>query len=510
MLWAAGCAAARAGGGTEIFIQEYQVQGAHLLSKDAIEEAVYPYLGPGRTKDDVEKARVALEKAYRDLGYQTVAVSVPAQSGAGGIVQIAVAETPVGRLRVAGARYFSPRQIKSMAPSMAPGKVVNFNQVPKDLVALNQNPDRRVTPVLRSGVLPGTVDIDLNVQDTFPLHGSLELNNRYSPNTTELRINGSTTDNNIGQTGDTAGLSFQIAPERLADAKVFAGYYLAPLPNDSDFSLMAQATRQDSNVSTLGGVAVTGKGDIVGLRGILKLPGSSTIYESLSGGVDYKHFDQTLRVADNDLVAPVTYYPFSLAYSATLTAPRHLTEFDADITWHFRGLGSSPAAFNNRRYEADGGFIYVRGDLAHTYTFRSGWQLYGKTQLQVSSEALLDSEQFTGGGLGTVRGYLESEVVGDHALVGSVEIRTPPLPFFATAKPSEWRVYVFSDAGRFWLQNPLPEQESRFSLGSFGAGSRIRFSQNFNGSVDAGIPYLSQIYSKAFDPLVTFRLWADF
>jgi len=501
---------ARADGGTEIFIQEYQVQGAHLISKDAIEEAVYPYLGPGRTKEDVEKARLALEKVYHDLGYQTVAVSVPAQSAAGGVIVITVAETPVGRLRVAGARYFSPHQIKAMAPSLAPGKVPNFNEVPRDLVALNQNPDRRVTPVLRSGEIPGTVDIDLNVQDTLPLHGSLELNNRYSPNTTDLRVNGSVTDNNIGQIGDTAGFSFQLAPERLADAQVFSGYYLAPLPNNSDFSLMAQATRQDSNVSTLGGVAVTGKGDIAGLRAILKLPGAANFYESLSGGVDYKHFDQTLEVAGNNLVAPITYYPFSLAYSATLANAQHLTEFNADITWHLRGLGSSPAAFNNRRYEADGGFIYVRGDLAHTLTLHSGWQLYGKMQLQVSSEALLDSEQFTGGGLGTVRGYLESEVVGDDALVGSAELRTPALPFFKTAKPSEWRIYLFSDNGRFWIQNPLPEQESRFSLNSVGAGSRIRFNQNFNGSIDAGIPLVSQLYSKAFDPLVTFRLWADF
>ena len=91
-------------------------------------------------------------------------------------------------------------------------------------MALNQLADRKVTPSLRTGLVPGTVDIDLEVQDTFPLHGSVELNNRYSPDTTQLRVNGAISYNNLWQSGDSAGFSFKLAPERLADAKVFSGY----------------------------------------------------------------------------------------------------------------------------------------------------------------------------------------------------------------------------------------------------------------------------------------------
>jgi hemolysin activation/secretion protein len=58
--------------------------------------------------------------------------------------------------------------------------VPNFNQVEREIVALNQWLDRRVTPTLRGGVEPGTVDVDLKVKDILPLHGSVELNNRYS------------------------------------------------------------------------------------------------------------------------------------------------------------------------------------------------------------------------------------------------------------------------------------------------------------------------------------------
>ena len=54
------------------YIREYRIEGARRLKNLEVEEAVYPFLGPGRTPADVELARVALEKVYRDKGFQTV------------------------------------------------------------------------------------------------------------------------------------------------------------------------------------------------------------------------------------------------------------------------------------------------------------------------------------------------------------------------------------------------------------------------------------------------------
>ena len=54
----------------------------------------------------MEAAQASLEKAYRDHGYQTVAVQVPPQSGRRGIVVLQVVEQKVGRLRVRGIALF--------------------------------------------------------------------------------------------------------------------------------------------------------------------------------------------------------------------------------------------------------------------------------------------------------------------------------------------------------------------------------------------------------------------
>src|SRR5215471_20638642 len=120
-----------------LFIKQYRVLGAHHLSRIEIEQAVYPFLGPGRGPQDVEQARAALEKAYQAKGFQTVSVQIPPQQGAHGVVVLSVAENPVGRLRVHDSRYFSPSKIKENAPSLAEGSVPNFNEVTQDVIALN-------------------------------------------------------------------------------------------------------------------------------------------------------------------------------------------------------------------------------------------------------------------------------------------------------------------------------------------------------------------------------------
>src|SRR6266542_1972989 len=147
-----------------IDVNEYRVEGAHHLSAAEVEAALDPFLGPGRALEDVEAGRAALEKAYSDKGYQSVTVAVPQQTVRDGIVALHVTEGKVGRLPVRGARYFLLSEIRRQAPSVAEGTVPNFNDIVRDIVLLNQIPDRRVTPALRAGVVPGTVDVDLNVQ----------------------------------------------------------------------------------------------------------------------------------------------------------------------------------------------------------------------------------------------------------------------------------------------------------------------------------------------------------
>jgi hemolysin activation/secretion protein len=493
------------------YIQEYRVVGGgHLLPRVEVESAVYPYLGPYRTAADVEQARGALEQAYRDKGYQTVSVQIPPQKVQGGVIMLAVIQSEVGRLRVHGSRYFSIDQIKREAPSLQEGNAPNFSQVTRDLAVLNDIPDRRITPTLRAGEVPGTVDVDLNVKDTPPVHGSLEINNRYSADTTPLRLNGSVSYDNLWQLEHSLGFSFQVSPEDLEQVRVFSGYYLARIPEVSWLSLMLQGTKQDSNVNTLGGIGVAGKGDVVGGRAIITLPTQKDFYHSLSLGIDYKHFTQDVLIAGTDSLTPVTYYPFSAAYSSTWLGKGHETNLNASVNMAIRGTGSDEAEFDENRHGAGGNFIYFRGDLSHTHDLPEGFQIFVKAQGQASDQPLVNSEQFSGGGIGTVRGYLESEELGDNGIFGSMEMRSPSLSSFLGKSVDEWRFYLFGEGGLLTIDDPLPEQQEKFKLASVGAGTRIKLFNHFNGSLDLGLPLDNGPQTNAYEPQLTFRIWAEF
>lgn len=493
------------------YVAQYRVTGGEgLLPRLDVESAVYPFLGPYRTAADVEQARAALEQVYHDHGYQTVLVQIPPQRVEAGVISLNVVPQTVGRLRVHGSRYFSIEEIKREAPSLSEGQPPNFSQVTRDLAVLNNLPDRQVTPVVRAGVEPGTVDVDLTVKDTAPVHGSLELNNRYSADTTPLRVNGSVSYDNLWQLGHSIGFSFQVSPEDLTQVQVFSADYIARIPGIPWLSLMLEGTSQDSNVNTLGGIGVVGNGSVIGGRAIIQLPGEKGFFESLSLGLDYKHFTQDVLIAGTRTVTPVTYYPFSAAYSGTWVTKGHETDLNASVNLAIREMGSDDAEYELNRHGASGDFIYVRGDLSHTVELPEGFQVFGKVQGQAASEPLVNSEQFSGGGLGTVRGYLESEELGDNGIFGAVELRTPSLGTFIDKAVDEWRFYLFFEGGVLGNDSPLPEQKSTFRLASFGAGTRLKILKNFNGSLDVGVPIDDGPETQGFSPLFTFRLWADF
>jgi hemolysin activation/secretion protein len=501
----------------EFYIREYRVTGAHHLQPIEIESAVYPFLGPGRTARDVQAARDALLKAYQDKNYTSVDVVIPPQTGAGGIVFLHVNELTVGRLRVHGSRYFDINEIKREVPSLAEGSLIDFNQAQKDLVGLNQLPDRRVTPVIQAGVHPGTMDVDLNVKDTPPLHGSLELNNRYSSDTPSLRLDASLSYDNLWQLGHAIGASLQVSPQNFSKVQVFTGFYTARIPNVDWLTFTLQGTLQNSNVSTLGALDVTGKGDIIGLRTNFKLPTMGDYFQNFIFGIDYKAFEQSVRVgaATTATETPTTYLPLTLDYSGTWVGKTFLTDLDLQVVFNIRGIGSNAEQFDNNRFDSDRNFIYLRGDVAQTEDLPHDFQLFGKVAGQVSDSPLINSEQFSVGGLDTVRGYLESEVLGDDAAVFNFEFRLPSLLSWIkrpdNAKTGDdWRFYFFTDAAAVSIQDALPQQTVRYSLAGYGGGTRVTLFDHFNGSLDLAVPLFSQTYTKAHNPFLTFRVWTDF
>ena len=72
-----------------------------------------------------------------------------------------------------------------------------------------------------------------------------------------------------------------------------------------------------------------------------------------------------------------------------------------------------------------------------------------------------------------MRGYFQSETLGDTGIYSQLELRTPVL-MKSVSWLKDWRVLAFVDAGEVKVKSPLPEQISRTTLASVGLGTRLK------------------------------------
>ena len=494
-------------------IDAYDVDGNTILDQEAIEAAVYPFLGPQRTRDDVESARKSLEQVYQSRGYQSVVVEIPPQTVTNGIVKLHVVEAPIGRLRVVGSHYSLPSTIKSQVPALTPGTVPNIQVAQNQLNDVNRLPDRRVTPILKPGQVPGTIDVDLHVTDTLPLHASAEVNNDHSPNTDPLRVIGTVHYDDLWQEGQSLSFTWLRAPQNVHSGQVFSASYLAPVW-ESPWNILVYGYQSNSDVNTLGGTNVLGNGYTVGARGVLQLASFGDFAQTFSFGADFKHFLEGITFGTSGTNATVDYVPVTATYNLNWVTPDVTILSQTSATLGIRGVGSTPAEFENNRAFATGNFIHLNEDI--TYTQHLPFDTLGVFHFagQLADQAQLSSEQFAAGGLTSVRGYLQSEAIGDDGLLESNELRSPSLtrylsPYLDMSAIDDWRVFGFADIAHVWILGALPGQTDAFTLESIGAGMRVGALGRLTGLIDVGLPLRSGPATPARKPRLTFSVKSE-
>ncbi len=491
-------------------ILEYQIEGNSVLSQLDIEKAVYPFLGPKLGIKEVDGARDALEKVYHAAGYLTVSVDIPEQNVEGGVVTLRVVEGTVEKLRVKGSRYYSLGAIRARVPELAEGGVPNFPEMQQELAQLNRGADRQIAPVLRQGTTPGTVQVELNVQDNLPLHGSVELNDRYSANTTRTRLAGMLRYDNLWQRDHSLTLNFQTTPQKTSEVKVLSASYLMPVPG-SDKMIALYGIKSDSNVAAIGALNVIGNGNIFGARLIAPLRAHESYYHSITFGIDRKDFNETVNLATNTIETPIGYTPTFVQYSGTGQDADGITQFDLALNFALRGvLGNNDAEFANKRFGARANYAYIKSDLQRTQTLPHNWALAARLDLQLASEPLINNEQFVAGGYESVRGYLEAEQLGDDAMRGSLELRTPSLLKGAAGPVPQLNMIGFVEGAQVRIKDPLPAQLSRFDLASAGIGLRFKAWKTMNAALDVAWPLSNTTYTQAGSARLKFKFAYEF
>lgn len=475
-------------------VWEFRVKGNTLLQQTAIELTLTPFLGPNQTFDTVQDAASRLERSYRDAGYPTVLVNIPEQDVVGGVVELDVVEGKVARVRVSGSRYFLPSEIKQEVGSLQQGQPLHVPSFQKDLNRVNSSSsDLRVTPVLKPGRAPGTVEVDLRVKDELPLHGSLELNNHSSMDTSETRAAASVSYDNLWQKHHSLSVQMQTAPEEPDESRVLAGTYIFPVVDDVS-RVALYAVKSESEVSALTDLTVVGNGEIYGARLVRALGSNPGYVHSLSLGMDYKDFDESVNLVGADNAStPIKYSLLTGMYNGSFLGEDYTTRMGFSVTQGMRDFlgGGDPVEFQNKRYFSRANFFYFQGNLKHQERFENDWRINGRSKFQIADSALISNEQLGAGGSASVRGYYESQEMGDNGVVASVDAETPD---FLESK-AELRGRIFVDGAWLQLKDALATDENGDNrrvetedvIFSSGLGVDYRMQKYLSFTLDAGV-----------------------
>ena len=487
-------------------IRDFHVQGNNLLLPDRVDAILAPYIGPGRRFSDIEQARTALELAYRQLGYPTVAVTVPEQTVEYGVITLTVYEGRLRSIDVTNARFFSSGYVRDKLPSIRLGALLYEPTVLKQLDALNANPDLKVTPILKPSNDPSQLDLELKVKDRPPVHGKVELNNRGVPTTPLLRMNAALQYTNLFGADHVITLQTSQTPQDWGQVEVYSVNYAAPLWAGHQLVAYAATAKSKSNLGATpvgGGADIIGNSVVAGLRYLFPIRIGSGMDHQLALGLDYKHLDSSQANFQTGLNVTVTnaisYLPASLGYTGVRPDQWGLTKLAVSARGYvagtipggdkedFEGNPQDPINMPGVCHGCTGTFVAIKGGIDRDHRLPHGVDLSLRTDGQWVNSPVPPTERYFAGGMESVRGYREYEASGDNAVRASVELMSPPVPAFSFENVRRTlRFVAFYDLAYLWVRDAPPGQVDHYHLAGTGAGLRLALSDYARFRYDAG------------------------
>ena len=145
------------------------------------------------------------------------------------------------------------------------------------------------------------------------------------------------------------------------------------------------------------------------------------------------------------------------------------------------GIDAFDATTNNTG--TDGEFFIWQGQFQWVEQLSPRVLLIARVGGQFTADSLLSLEKFSLGGVNTVRGYEENQLITDSGVLGTLEFRIP-----VTQNPNTLQLNPFIEFGTGW-NNDEPDPEDS-TLASLGMGIRWAIVRGLVLNVDYGISLL--------------------
>lgn len=437
------------------------------------------------TFETLLEIRSKITQLYVENGYVTSGAFLPNnQSFKQGIVRIQVVEGELERIEISGLRHLRDAYVRQRL-ERATQTPLNQRRLEEALQLLQLDPViAQVNAQLTAGNAPGRNILQINLQEAPAFHAGIAIDNSQSPSIGSIQGSIFVEHDNLLGFGDR----FSVTYGKTDGLNLYDLSYTIPFnPRNGTFNL-----RFNNNNSQIIeapfedlGIRSESKTFSIGFRQPLVRSPQSEFALGLS--LDLRR-SQTFLLDDipfsfsegpNEGESKVTVLRFSQDW-----VQRGARQVLAARSQFSLGINAFDATINDTGTDAR--FFAWLGQFQWVQQLSPRLLLVAQLAAQLTPDSLLPLEQFSLGGINTVRGYRENQLVSDNGILGSLELRFP-----LTYNPQILQITPFFAVGSGWNNqraNPDPQ-----TIASIGLGVRWQISTALSLRLDYGIPLVDVV-----------------
>ncbi len=401
--------------------------------------------------------------------------------------------------------YLSSSAISDWSPAKI-GEPPNQKKLDDFVNLLNKNPDRYVSAVVSRGTEPNSIAVGYNIYEANPWHWFMQVDNsgtkgrQWHPRVGVINTN-------LFGIDDTFMAMYQ-APwdSTLTDNYALYGSYDFPLLGPG-LRLNVYGGYSEFDINPEAGIFnFLGSGSFVG--GLLRynLFQSEGWFFDLKSSFEHTRSKVTPNLFPTFLGTDIRFWLWGTGADLYRTDDMSQTSISFD---RYASLGgeSGRSAFNLARTNSDSDFTILTASAAHSQFLDANriGRLSATFRWTGSEDRLVPAKMTSFGGMYTVRGYDEYELVADGGILASAQyefdlVKYDEVQNAGKAEDEEEQkergdLYlkklaplVFFDYGRTKITKPTGLDKRHEEIFSVGGGGILELGDNFSGAVYYGYP----------------------
>ncbi len=484
-----------------VYVNSIEVSPSEILTREEINSAIGKYVGRNIFMSDLQNAINAINNLYAEKGFVTAKAYLPEQTVANGNIRIELIESRIGDVTVINNKYTTSKYILDRIPEKS-DQLFDIVSLEQDVLDFNRYHDGvNLAANLKPGTRPGTTDIELTAQETFPFHLIGMMDNAGRRSTGSLRGGPAIVADSLFHHRDQMSLGSYFS--RGAVSPFFD--YSVPV-NKKDgrvgFSYSSTFARVKNGPAYLTGLGLKSNSYVYSLYYDQPVVRKRGLELKTFASLNYKRA-RTWSKYDNLWQEIAGFSPFAGKDEVTsIDVGLNLRKDTKHGIWYF----NQGAAMAIPIFDSESSYFKLSGGMLRLHDFSHGiiGQLRGSYQVIPNSKHIPYLDQFQTGGLATVRGYSEGVLMGKSGYFFSGELMFPLLPRTVTGKDGEVHNFIgnyvkgalFADTAGIFPYVDEDYYNGSYFLASIGMGVRVQLPGDLSARLYWGYPLVNNAYEQ--------------